>query len=208
VACTGGYPLMPPVEGIDLPHVKNATEILLKPSLAGKARNIVIIGGGSIGCEVAHSLAYEMDKTVTVIEMLPLFMKNVIAATRSQLLYSLHKKGVPLMNCTRVNRIEKDKVIVLQNQHKNVPDPYNSWEIPLPENVPNPLAKKIGNNEKEITLPADLVIIATGIKPDDGLYEECLKINAAPEIHNIGDSFSSGKVFEAVKGGFAIGRSL
>ena len=208
VTCTGGIYEMPCIEGISLPHVKRAIDILLKPALAEKEKNIVVIGGGTIGCEVAHFLAYEMDKNITVIEVLPYLMKHTVTANRAQLIYALHKKGVKLMNCTRVKRIENDTVIALLNLHKNVPDPYNSWRPVLPENIPNPLAKKIKDEEMELALPAELVIIATGATSDDSLYEECISINAAPEIHNIGDSFETGKVFEATKAGFAIGRML
>jgi hypothetical protein len=78
----------------------------------------------------------------------------------------------------------------------------------LPENIPNPLARKIAVENKEIELETDLVILAIGLKQDDSLYEVCLRERIAPEIHNIGDSFSIGGVFEATKAGYAVGSTI
>ena len=78
----------------------------------------------------------------------------------------------------------------------------------LPENIKNPLGKKILVKEKEIDVEADLVVLAVGLEPDDRLYEACVKERIAPEIHNIGDSFSAGRIFEATKAGYAVGRML
>lgn len=57
-------------------------------------------------------------------------------------------------------------------------------------------------------LGADLVILAVGLRPDDSLHEACVRQRVAPEIRNIGDSFSVGRVFEATKAGYATGLAL
>jgi 2-enoate reductase len=59
-----------------------------------------------------------------------------------------------------------------------------------------------------MTLPADLVVLATGVVPDDSLYAACVRAQVAPEMHNIGDAFAAGRVFEAVKAGYAVGSAL
>jgi 2-enoate reductase len=169
---------------------------------------VVVIGGGSAGCEVAYMLAYEMKKQVTIVEMLPYFMKGVCTANRGYLIHYLEKAGVNLLNCAVVQSIGKKAVNIRRNISPTVPDPYNTWSPVLPENVSNPLVKKIKVKEKEIELKADLVVMAIGLKPDDRLFEACMKQRVAPEIHNIGDSFSVGKVFEATKAGYAIGRTI
>ena len=78
----------------------------------------------------------------------------------------------------------------------------------LPENVKNPLARPIRVEEQEVRLDADLVVLATGMEPDPGLYEACLRQYVAPEVHNIGDSFAPATIAEAVKAGHAIGSLL
>jgi predicted NAD/FAD-dependent oxidoreductase len=59
-----------------------------------------------------------------------------------------------------------------------------------------------------LTLEADLVVLATGLRSDDSLYQACLRAHVAPEIHAIGDAFAPGRILEATKAGYAVGRSL
>lgn len=208
VTCTGARPIKPAVEGIELHHVVQAVNLLPDISMAAKAKKVVVIGGGSVGCEVAYMLAYQMKKKVTVVEMLPYFMKGVCTANRGHLIHYLEKAGVNLLNCTRLLSIGRKTIKICQNVSPTVPDPYNTWSPILPENVKNPLAKKLLVEEKEMEIEADLVVLAVGLESNDGLYESCVKQRVAPEIHNIGDSFSAGRIFEAVKAGYAVGRVL
>jgi len=208
VACTGARPLVPPVPGTDLPHVVQAIDLLRHPAIADKAQKVLVVGGGTVGCETAYFLAYELGKQVTVIEMLPAFMKGVCTANRGYLIHYLEQKGVPLLNCTRLASIQEGAVTVVRNVSRTVPDPYVTWAPLLPENVKNPLARPIKVQEQEMTLPADLVVLATGVAPDDSLYDACVRAQAAPEVHKIGDAFAAGRVFEAVKAGYAVGSTL
>jgi 2-enoate reductase len=206
VTATGGEPTRPPVPGIDGANVVQAIDLLRQPSLAADTERIVVVGGGAVGSEVAYWLAYEMKRRITVVEMLPHFMKGICTANRGHLLHGLERVGVELLNCTRLKSIEVDSVTLTRNMSSTVPDPYCTWQPVLPENVKNPLARQIREEEREVTLPADLVVIATGLKPADTLYQACVLEHVAPEIHNIGDSFAPGRVFEAVKAGYAVGR--
>ncbi len=61
---------------------------------------------------------------------------------------------------------------------------------------------------REETLEAGPGGAAVGLKPDDALYEACVRERVAPEVHNLGDSFSVGRVFEAVKAGYRVGLAL
>jgi 2-enoate reductase len=208
VTCTGGQPIELAVEGIDLPNVMQAVNLLRDTSMAAKTKKVVVIGGGSVGCELAYMLAYEMQKQVTIVEMLPYFMKGVCTANRGHLIHYLEKAGVNLLNCARLQSVDRKTIKIRHNVSPTVPDPYNTWSPILPENVKNPLAKRIKVEEQEVELEADLVVLAVGLKADDRLYDGCVKERVAPEIHNIGDSFSVGRIFEATKAGYAIGRML
>jgi 2,4-dienoyl-CoA reductase (NADPH2) len=59
---------------------------------------------------------------------------------------------------------------------------------------------------KEDLIPGDTVVIATGAKPVNGLYEK-LK-DRVPEIFLIGDAKTPRKALEAVAEGLAVGRTL
>ena len=49
---------------------------------------------------------------------------------------------------------------------------------------------------------ADLVVLATGVRPADKLYYDCLGAQVAGEIYNIGDSFRGARIFEAVRSAY------
>jgi 2-enoate reductase len=47
-----------------------------------------------------------------------------------------------------------------------------------------------------------MVVLATGVVPSPMLYYDCVKLHAAKEIYNIGDSFKGARVFEAVRSAY------
>ncbi|HNW27200.1 MAG TPA: FAD-dependent oxidoreductase [Spirochaetota bacterium] len=209
VVCTGSSPKLPPVEGINLPHVITAIDLLNYTNAARDRNRFVIVGGSEVGCEVAHMLAYEMNKKdITVIEMLPAFMKKSCTANRGFLIHYLERAGVKLLNCTRLLKITSGGVQIAQNISATVPNPYVTWKPIIPDNIIVPLVPGIKVREKVRDLEADLVILATGAKPDDTLYYRCLEARVAPEVYNIGDSVEPGRVFEATRAGYELGRSL
>ncbi len=153
VVCSGARPVTPDVPGTDLPHVVQAVDLLLDPGRAQGASEIVVVGGGAVGCEVAHWLAAEHGKRVTVIEMLPYVMKGLCTANRGHLIHELERRGARLLNCTRLQAIRPGEVTIARNRSASVPDPYVTWAPILPENVRNPLAKPIVEEFVEETLP-------------------------------------------------------
>jgi 2-enoate reductase len=208
VFALGTRDLTPPLPGIGEANVVQAAELFLKPERLGQAKKVVVVGGGVVGCEAAYWLRYEKNCEVTVVEMDKYIMNHTCTANRGHLIHYLKKAGVPLLNCTRVTGLTRDGVEVARNVSKTVPDPFITWHPILPENVKNPLAPKLKIDERQETLPADLVVLAAGGAPDDGLYFAALRERAAPELHNIGDSFSGGKVLEAVRAAYRLGLHL
>ena len=204
VFAVGTKATAPCLTGIEDIKTVEATDLLCRQDLPGDANNIVVIGGGVVGCETAYWLSYEKERSVTIVEMLPYMMEGACTANRGHLIYYLQKAGVKLMNCTRVLGFDRDAVKIARNVSKGVPYPYNTWQPVLPKNIENPLAKKIGEEEVMESLPADLVVLAMGGKPDDALYYEAQKIHAADELYNIGDSFSGGKILEATRSASAL----
>ena len=198
----GTKEIFPPFEGREEANLILGTDLLEHPEKAEGANNIVIVGGGVVGCETAHWLANEYGKNVTVLEMLPHFMMGVCTANRGHLLHYLEKSGVRLYNCTKVKALAKDGVYVEQNQSQTVPDPYNTWQPLLPPNIPNPMEKAIKEEIVEKKIPADLIVLAMGGKADETFFFEAGEEHLAKEIYNIGDSSRAGRVLEAVRGAY------
>ena len=187
-----------------------AVDVLNDPSKVKDAENIVVIGGGVVGTETAYFLSYEMNKNVKVVEMDKYFMNHACTANRGHIIHYLEENGVELLNCATLKKVGDKSVVVSQNMNKNVPNPYNTWSPILPENVVNPLdmLKPIKSEYEEKTLDADMVVLAAGVRSANELYFNCVREKAAPEIFNIGDSFKSAKVFEAVRSAYRKARSI
>ena len=113
IIATGSSPVKIPLEGIDHPHVISSDEIF---KISKPPKSITIIGGGVIGLEFASYFSM-IDVEVTVLEMLPEILPNVdpeIAKTfRNEL------KGVKILTNVKATKIEKDKVIYLQDNEEH-----------------------------------------------------------------------------------------
>lgn len=87
--------------------------------LSGKAfpgRKIVIIGGGSVGCETADYLAplindlFPNNRDVTIIEQTPGLMNGEGGATKSQLTLRLMRKGVKIETNSQITLVDENTI--------------------------------------------------------------------------------------------------
>jgi 2,4-dienoyl-CoA reductase-like NADH-dependent reductase (Old Yellow Enzyme family)/thioredoxin reductase len=109
VIATGGTPVMPEIPGIDKSNVVTAQDVL-----SGKAKarqNVVIIGGGMVGCETGRYLA-EQGKKVTIIEILKRMASDMFLMTRRRLMDGLRSKKVTLLASTTCEEIKESSVRV------------------------------------------------------------------------------------------------
>lgn len=153
--------------------------------LAGRAfpgRKIVIIGGGSVGCETADYLAplindrFPRNRDVTVIEMAQEVMMNESGPGRSLLVQRMMKKGVKILVNTKVVAVEKDKIKYLQNGVEGVID------------------------------DADTLIFACGYQTDPA-FENMLK-ELRMSYHLIGDAHQVGNIKDAIGEAYRLARDV
>lgn len=202
VVATGSKITIPSFPGSDQKHVITVTEALQNPDIVKNAREIVILGGGDSGCEAAYWASVELKKKVTIIEQRATLMTDSCTANRGHILHYLDKAGVVTHNLSQLTEVTDSSVIINKNVHSSVPNPYNTWQPILPENIVNPLAPKVSTKNEELVIPADLVIIAVGTRPQNELYFDLVKENAVKHVYQVGDAFKPGKVFPAVKGAY------
>lgn len=199
---------IPKLPGIEQANTVLATDLLTDPKKLGKAKKVVVVGAGMVGCETAYWLTFEKDCDVKVVEMGKYIMNHVCTANRGHLIHYLQEAGVELHNCTRVTGFDKDGVIVAKNMSKTVPDPYNTWNPILPENIHNPLEPKLKVEEQTVKFDADLVVLAMGGKPDADIFYQAQQKRIAPELHNIGDSFEGGLILQATRAAYRLALRL
>lgn len=126
VLATGSKPARLPINGVEKENVflieKNVEKIRALLESVNQARNIVIIGGGFIGLELADECQKNRQVKVTVIEMLPHcllrdFDQEFCIATEK----ALAEKGIEIITRTKVREIlgqEKVEGILLENGKK------------------------------------------------------------------------------------------
>lgn len=187
LACGSHY--IKRIKGSDLPNVINAYDALTEPARVGK--NIVIVGGGASGAEVAEyfsgslaeviclgadglggNLRFDVrrkegtaNKKITVVEMLDGICTDMDVFCRETVLFSLEQNGVRLCPSCKVEEITESEVRI-----------FNMKE------------------EQEEVLKADTVILAGGLKPNG---QEMFEDREYPVIR-IGDSIQAGKIKDAI----------
>ena len=176
VVATGSLPIVPtfiPGYGLDnvFPVYKDETYLNKVLAKMDSTENVVVIGGGFIGVEFAEQIRM-MGKNVTLIEMAGACLWQAFDQSfTDDLERLLTEKGIQIMTSTRVKKILGDTAV-------------ESVEL-----------------EDGRTIPAQMVILGLGVKPNSKLAIECgLDVNVKgavmvdqymrtndPDIFAIGD---------------------
>ena len=153
--------------------------------LAGKAfpgQNVVIIGGGSVGCELADFLAptlnarFPRNRKVTVLEMLPEIMMTEGGVVRSKLAMRMMEKGIRIESGAKVTSVTESTIAF----------------------------EKDGT--EYLIKDADTLIFANGYHIDSAV-EEMLKATGVSYCL-IGDGAKVGNIKDAISGAYEIARNL
>lgn len=173
VLATGVRPTVPKITGIDKVSIVHALDVINDKVDVGQM--VVVIGGGSTGCETAEFLI-EKSKKVTVVEMLPELASEVGPSLRNFFLHRLEEKGVILLTETICEKVTPGGIMV-----------------------------KTREGERK-AIEADTIVIATGVIPENRLYEEI--VGKVPEIHCIGDCVEPRTIRDAIAEGYRTGLEI
>lgn len=113
IVATGGIPYRPDIGGIKSPNVVNAEDVLSGKNETGQ--NIVIIGGGIVGCETGNYLA-EKGKNVTILEVLSRLAGELSAMLRYRLLHELKEKHAVMLTNIACESIDENGVAVTDSK--------------------------------------------------------------------------------------------
>jgi 2,4-dienoyl-CoA reductase-like NADH-dependent reductase (Old Yellow Enzyme family)/thioredoxin reductase len=116
ILATGGSPIQIPFPGLDSIHHTTA-QAVLSSDLDALGQNVVVIGGGMVGCETAEFIA-ESGRTVHVVEMMEEVVPGLFFTVREALLRRLMQKNVSIHTSRKVLRIEGCSVIVSDAFHQ------------------------------------------------------------------------------------------
>jgi nitrite reductase (NADH) large subunit len=143
---TGSTPFMPAIPGNDLPGVISYRDIRDTDEMIETARayrHAVVIGGGLLGLEAANGLR-QRGMDVTVVHLMPWLMERQLDRAAAQMLkLSLEARGLKFL-------LEKQSEAMIRGESGRV----------------CALRFKDG-----LEIPADLVVVAAGIRPNTALAE-------------------------------------
>jgi 2,4-dienoyl-CoA reductase-like NADH-dependent reductase (Old Yellow Enzyme family)/thioredoxin reductase len=147
VIATGGTPAMPDIAGIDKPNVVTAQDVLSGKVKTGQ--NVVIIGGGMVGCETGHYLV-EQGRTVTIIEILKRMASDMFPMTRRRLMDGLRSKKVTLLASATCEEIKEGSVQVTTTEGKKETIPADTVIIAVGYKANDHLYKALEGKVPEI----------------------------------------------------------
>lgn len=114
IIATGSRTALPPIKGIENSNVfdvRAVYEALLSRRQKELGKNIVIIGGGEIGCETADLLSSPSCK-ITIVEILDDILNRMKEIPRRELLRRLKEKDINILTGYKATNIEKGRIII------------------------------------------------------------------------------------------------
>lgn len=110
VLAVGADALLPPIPGLDAPHVHDAQEYLRGEHDVPRGTSIAVIGGSATGCEAAELLV-EDGARITILEMAPAIGAGIEAITRRHIVRELKRHGATILTDAKVVGVRGDAVV-------------------------------------------------------------------------------------------------
>jgi len=112
IVATGASPIIPNISGVNRESVVTALEALSGEKELGE--EVIIVGGGRIGCETAEFLA-DSGKNVTILVRRDQIGANILSIMRPFIIQRLEKAGVMIKTKTQVVEITDKGVTTVQD---------------------------------------------------------------------------------------------
>jgi pyruvate/2-oxoglutarate dehydrogenase complex dihydrolipoamide dehydrogenase (E3) component len=196
IVASGAEPPVPNIPGMKVDNVVSAHDVL-----AGKVfvqcGNVLVLGGGMVGLEIAEFLASPGDNpvigrtAVTIVEMLDNVGVDIVPEGRTLLMQRLRESGVNILTCTKVKEILEDGVVTVNTIKETLRD--------------GTVVIKDGQVQQTIC-GMDAIILALGAKSVDELSQK-IKDKVA-EVYVIGDAKQPRKALEAIAEGAEVERKI
>ncbi|MCM1989051.1 FAD-dependent oxidoreductase [Oceanirhabdus seepicola] len=171
IVASGSNPLVPPIKGVDMPHVVTAEDVLQGKVKVGN--NVVVAGAGEVGLETADSIMenYEIQN-LTVVEM-----QKEVGADMSPL----------------------DKAMLFHNDSVFPKHMRNGLKIVTETKLQEITEKGVricGKNWNEYEVEADTVVLALGYVANNKIVESLNE--KVSEVYVVGDAVRARKIADAV----------
>jgi len=153
IVATGGSPVIPKdMPGVDNPKVVTAIDVLTEKVRCGP--KVLVLGGNSVGCEVADWLGFHR-KDVTLIEMMEEVGLDVDTFHKPFLMERLTRWGVKIITHAKVKRITDDGVVVERNGKEETIGGANNIVLALGTKPVNDLDMQLKGKVHEVYVIGD-----------------------------------------------------
>lgn len=188
-------------------EVVSAYDVLAGETVCG--RNVLVIGGGSVGCETAQFLAH--DGSLSEDQVYHMLEFGYIAPERVIDMMNSSRRNISIVDIVKIGsgfKLGTGWPVIGDMKRLGVKSiPFGSVvRIRDGAAVIEAKAAKDSDELKTVEVPVDTVVMAVGALPADGLFEELAAGGA--EVYNIGDSSGIGDVKAAIAGACALAEKL
>jgi 2,4-dienoyl-CoA reductase-like NADH-dependent reductase (Old Yellow Enzyme family) len=204
IAALGARPCVPTIPGMDGANVLGAEEAYYHPEKTGG--NVVVLGGGLVGIELALYLA-GLGRKVTIMEMMDALSDGGNPIHALALIGEITRCDIRVITGTKAVEIGQEGVI---GEYVG-----SACSLPLIPTVEegvlqsNPLRTALRTDTEKgdrKLYPADTIVYAVGQQP---LHDEADALRfCAPEFHQIGDCWIPRNIYQATRMAFAIARNI
>ncbi len=175
VLAVGGIPARPPISGIDGSNVFIAEQVMVHPADFAVGNTVNIIGAGKVGMEAAWMLS-EMGKTVRIFEMIP----------RDKIMADDH----PTTRSALFHRMDEHNIEV-----------YGGAQVTAIHGD----GIDVRINGEQIHFDGDSVLLASGYKRNESLFEHLQRTGPAGKVFEIGDAKEARGLVGAIHDGYYVG---
>jgi len=152
VLATGAEGILPDTSGGKSNNLMTAHQLLSGQRTTGE--RVIVVGGGSVGCEVANFLA-QQGKMVTVVEMLDLVATDIHSMVRVGLLEELDKYGVEILTGVRFEALTEEGVEAVDRESRKVRLKADTVVFAVGVRANDQLAKDLKGKVKELCIIGD-----------------------------------------------------
>lgn len=180
--------------GFDSENVTYAVDTLRNIEVNGE--NVIIVGGGLTGCEIAYKLGQE-GKKVTVVEMTETILNafGLSAANYNMLMELLDYYKVNVIKNAVVESYKDGVATVIETQ-KNYPNAANRAKRMF---AVGPQGIKVKHE-----IPADHIVVSVGYIPNQSLYEKI----KGEHVYLIGDAKQPTNIMDAIWAAYETAKDL
>jgi 2,4-dienoyl-CoA reductase-like NADH-dependent reductase (Old Yellow Enzyme family)/NADPH-dependent 2,4-dienoyl-CoA reductase/sulfur reductase-like enzyme len=172
IVAVGSKPIIPPLPGINKPHVHWAPEADGGEAKVGN--QTVIVGAGAVGTECAIALR-RAGKNVTIVEMAPDMSHLRVSAggVSMELMSLIQKLDIPVHLSCKLEEVT-DSTVVCRNM----------------------------KTSERVEFPADTVLLALGMSARLSVADSLRRSAPETEVYIVGDALEVGTIATAIRSAF------